>query len=382
MKKRDYYEVLGVSKDASEDDIKMAFRRLAKKYHPDVCKEADAEEKFKEIQEAYAVLSDDTRRKQYDKYGFDAFNNNGGGSYNTGGYDFSNFDFSSIFDDLFGGDETFSNFGGAFSSFSNFGRASSSSRKRKGSDSLVYMNISFMDSILGCKKEIEITTTEKCSECNGEGGHGSKTCEDCHGSGTITKQQSTLFGSFLSKVVCPTCDGTGKTYEKICSKCRGKKVQKVVKEVEVKIPEGVVTGSRLRLPKYGEPSPNGGENGDLYIEFRVQNHEFYERIGNDLFITLPLTITEAIFGCKKDVKTPKQVVTLSVPSGSKPGEKLRIKGKGSKDPNYDSYGDFYVVLDVVIPEKLTREQKTLFEKLQDTNLKDKQIEKFEKFTRS
>ena len=381
MKKRDYYEVLGVSKDASEADIKMAFRRLAKKYHPDVCKEADAEEKFKEIQEAYAVLSDENRRKQYDKFGFEAFNNNGGG-YNTNGYDFSNFDFSSIFDDLFGSDDTFSSFGGAFSSFSNFGRASSSSRKRKGSDSLVYMNISFMDSILGCKKEIEITTTEKCSECNGEGGFGSKTCNECHGSGTITRQQSTLFGSFLSKAVCPTCEGTGKIYEKTCSKCRGKKVQKVVKDVEVKIPEGVVTGSRLRLAKYGEPSTTGGENGDLYIEFRVQSHDFYERIGNDLFITLPLTITEAIFGCKKDIKTPKQVVTVTIPSGSKPGEKLRIKGKGSKDPNYDSYGDFYVVLDVVIPEKLTREQKTLFEKLQDTNLKDKQIEKFEKFTRS
>ena len=155
--------------------------------------------------------------------------------------------------------------------------------------------------------------------------------------------------------------------------CIGKKKYKLTGMID--------TGNQLRLAGKGNASSNG-ENGDLYIEFRVQNHEFYERIGNDLFITLPLTITEAIFGCKKDVKTPKQVVTLSVPSGSKPGEKLRIKGKGSKDPNYDSYGDFYVVLDVVIPEKLTREQKALFEKLQDTNLKDKQIEKFEKFTRS
>lgn len=382
MKKKDYYEVLGVNKDASEADIKMAFRRLAKKYHPDVNKEPDAEEKFKEIQEAYAVLSDENRRKQYDKFGFDAFNSNSGG-YSNGGYDFSDFDFSSIFDDIFGtGDERFSNFGSAFSGFSNFGRSSSSSRKRKGNDSLVYMNISFMDSILGSKKEIEITTTEKCSLCDGEGGFGSKTCEECHGSGTITKQQSTIFGSFLTKTTCDTCGGTGKVYEKLCSKCRGKKVQKVVKNVEVKIPEGVVTGSRIRLPKYGEPSTSGGENGDLYIEFKVQDHEFYERIGNDLYLKLPITITEAVFGCKKDVKTPKQIVSLTIPAGSKSGEKLRIKGKGSKDPSYNVYGDFYIVIDVVIPDKLTREQKLLFEKLKDTDLKDKSIEKYEKFTRS
>lgn len=382
MKKKDYYEVLGVNKDASETDIKMAFRRLAKKYHPDVNKEPDAEEKFKEIQEAYAVLSDENRRKQYDKFGFDAFNSNSGG-YSNGGYDFSDFDFSSIFDDIFGsGDERFSNFGSAFSGFSNFGRSSSSSRKRKGNDSLVYMNISFMDSILGSKKEIEITTTEKCSLCDGEGGFGSKTCEECHGSGTITKQQSTIFGSFLTKTTCDTCGGTGKVYEKLCSKCRGKKVQKVVKNVEVKIPEGVVTGSRIRLPKYGEPSTSGGENGDLYIEFKVQDHEFYERIGNDLYLKLPITITEAVFGCKKDVKTPKQIVSLTIPAGSKSGEKLRIKGKGSKDPSYNVYGDFYIVIDVVIPDKLTREQKLLFEKLKDTDLKDKSIEKYEKFTRS
>lgn len=382
MKKKDYYEVLGVNKDASETDIKMAFRRLAKKYHPDVNKEPDAEEKFKEIQEAYAVLSDENRRKQYDKFGFDAFNNNSGG-YSNGGYDFSDFDFSSIFDDIFGsGDERFSNFGSAFSGFSNFGRSSSSSRKRKGNDSLVYMNISFMDSILGSKKEIEITTTEKCSLCDGEGGFGSKTCEECHGSGTITKQQSTIFGSFLTKTTCDTCGGTGKVYEKLCSKCRGKKIQKVVKNVEVKIPEGVVTGSRIRLPKYGEPSTSGGENGDLYIEFKVQDHEFYERIGNDLYLKLPITITEAVFGCKKDVKTPKQIVSLTIPAGSKSGEKLRIKGKGSKDPSYNVYGDFYIVIDVVIPDKLTREQKLLFEKLKDTDLKDKSIEKYEKFTRS
>ena len=382
MKKKDYYEVLGVNKDASEADIKMAFRRLAKKYHPDVNKEPDAEEKFKEIQEAYAVLSDENRRKQYDKFGFDAFNSTSGG-YSNGGYDFSDFDFSSIFDDIFGtGDERFSNFGSAFSGFGNFGRSSSSSRKRKGNDSLVYMNISFMDSILGSKKEIEITTTEKCSSCDGEGGFGSKTCEECHGSGTITKQQSTIFGSFLTKTTCDTCGGTGKVYEKLCSKCRGKKVQKVVKNVEVKIPEGVVTGSRIRLPKYGEPSTSGGENGDLYIEFKVQDHEFYERVGNDLYLTLPITITEAVFGCKKDVKTPKQIVTLTIPAGSKSGEKLRIKGKGCKDPSYNVYGDFYIVIDVVIPDKLTREQKLLFEKLKDTDLKDKSIEKYEKFTRS
>lgn len=368
MAKRDYYDVLGVSKDASEKDIKMAFRRLAKKYHPDVNKEAGAEEKFKEAQEAYAVLSDEKRRKQYDQFGHAAFENNGAGG--AGGFDFSEFDFSDIFDSIFGHSGA-SSFG-----FSSGGRRN---RKTRGSDSLFVMEIDFMEAALGAVKEIEITTTDECSECHGSGGFGESTCPDCHGSGTITSTQSTLFGSFLTKTTCPTCGGKGVTYDKTCSKCRGKGRTKVTKTIDVKIPEGVDTGNRVRLSGMGEASVNGGPNGDLYIEFKVKEHSFYEREGNDVYITLPITITEAILGCKKDVKLLNSVVTLTIPAGSSSLDKHRIKGKGIKDVNYNIYGDFYVILKVVTPKKLTREQKKLIEKLKDTNLEDKEIERYNKF---
>lgn len=366
MAKRDYYEVLGINKNADEKEIKMAFRRLAKKYHPDVNKESGAEEKFKEIQEAYAVLSDENKRSQYDRFGHSAFEGANGGA---GGFDFSGFDFSDIFDNIFGG-------GGSFSYSS---RGSSTRRKTRGNDSLLVMEISFMEAVLGCVKEVEITTTEKCSECKGKGGFGEHTCEECHGSGTVTGSQNTIFGSFLTKTTCPTCKGEGITYDKVCSKCRGKGRTKVVKEIDVKVPEGVDDGNRIRLSDMGEASPNGGPNGDLYIEFKVSDHEFYERDGNDVYLELPITITEAIMGTKKDVKLLKDIVTLTIPAGSNSGDKHRLRGKGIKDVNYHNHGDFYVILKVITPKKLTREQKKLIEKLNDTNLTDKEIDKYNKF---
>lgn len=375
MDKRDYYEVLGVSKSASQDEIKLAFRRLAKKYHPDVSKEPDAEEKFKEAQEAYAVLSDPEKRKQYDTYGHAAFSgaNGAGGAGGFGGFDFSSFDFSSIFDDLFG----FGGFGGSSSS-----SRTSSRRKRKGSDSLLVMDLTFLEAVLGCKKDIEISTTEDCDACHGKGGTGEKVCDMCHGSGTVTSQQRTLFGSFLTKTTCSKCNGEGHIFENTCPKCRGKGYQKVVKNVTVTVPQGVDTGERIRLSGYGEPSKNGGENGDLYIEFKVASHPFYEREGNDLYIELPITITEAILGCKKDIKLPDSMIALTVPSGSETGDKHRIKGKGIKDVNYNRYGDLYIVIKVITPKKLNREQKDLIERLNKTDLEDKEIAKFRKFVNS
>ena len=373
MAKRDYYEVLGVDKNASEKDIKMAFRRLAKKYHPDVNKEPGAEEKFKEAQEAYAVLSDEGRRKQYDQFGHAAFDNNGaGGAEGFSGFDFSGFDFSDIFDNIF----DFGMGGSSFEFSSSRGR-----RKSKGRDSLLQMDVTFMEAALGSVKEIEITTTDTCGDCDGKGGFGEHTCEDCHGSGTVTGQQSTLFGSFLTKTTCKSCNGEGVTYDKICSKCRGTGRVKRVKDVDVKVPEGIATGNRIRLSKMGEASPNGGENGDLYIEFNVKDHEFYERVGNDVYMELPITITDAILGTKKDVKLLNSVVTLTIPAGTNSGDKHRIKGKGIKDVNYNSYGDFYVIMSVVTPKKISREQKKLIEKLRDTDLSDKKIDKYEKFLR-
>ena len=369
MAKKDYYEVLGVDKNASEQDIKLAFRRLAKKYHPDLNKEADAAEKFKEVQEAYAVLSDEEKRKQYDRFGHAAFeqNNQAGAGGFQQGFDFSSFDFSNVFDDLFG-------FGG-FNGFSSSNRRTAT----KGNDSLVVMNLTFIEAVLGCKKTIEITTTEKCSECSGKGGFGEQTCSVCHGSGTITQEQRTLFGSFLSKQTCDNCDGTGKTYDRVCPKCRGKKATKVVKNLEVTIPTGVDNGTRIRIPGYGEPSQNGGTNGDLYIEFKVKDHEFYKRDGYDLYITLPITITEAILGCKKDVKLPDGKITVTLPAGTDSEEKQRVRGKGIKNSNTGRYGDLYIIIKVVTPKKLSREQKKLIDELSKTDLEDKETTRYQKF---
>ena len=369
MAKKDYYELLGVDRNASESDIKLAFRRLAKKYHPDVNKEPDAEAKFKEVQEAYAVLSDEGRRKQYDQFGHAAFDNNGGGANGSyGGFDFSGFDFGSIFDDLF-------DMGG----FGFGNKSSSRSRSTKGADALVEMDVTFLEAALGCTKQIEITTTDKCEECDGLGGSGEETCDYCHGSGTITEQQRTLFGSFLTKTTCPTCHGSGKTYQKICSSCKGKGYKKVTKNLDVKVPEGVNTGNRIRLSGYGEASKNNGPSGDLYIEFNVLKHDFYEREDNDVYLELPITIKEAILGCKKDIKTLTGLVTLTVPAGSESGDKHRLKNKGIKDVNYSSYGDMYIVIKVVTPKRLSREQKSLIEKLNNNDLSDKEIDKYNNF---
>ncbi len=375
MAKRDYYEVLGVDKNASEKDIKLAFRRLAKKYHPDVNKTPEAEEKFKEAQEAYAVLSDEGRRKQYDQFGHAAFDNNGASGFNGGGFDFSGFDFSDIFENLFGFDDN-----DPFSSFMG-GRKRNRRTKVRGEDRLFVMPLTFMEAVLGTKKEIEITMADECPSCAGKGGKGEKTCDNCHGSGTITSTQNTLFGSFLTKTTCPKCNGEGVTFESTCRTCKGTGKIKNTKEVEVKVPEGVDTGNRIRLSKMGEASPNGGENGDLYIEFEVKEHDFYKRNGNDLYIELPITITEAILGTKKDIKLLDSTVTLTIPSGASTGDKHRLRGKGIKDVNYNRHGDCYVIIKVITPKKLSREQKKLIEKLNSTDLSDKEIDRYNKFVR-
>lgn len=371
MNKKDYYEVLGVSKDADEKEIKSAFRRLAKKYHPDVSKEPDAAEKFKEAQEAYAVLSDPDKRSQYDKYGHAAFDQMNGGA----GFDFSDFDFSDIFSDLFG-----SSFGGGFSSFSGFG-GRSSSRAERGSDRLMRVDLTFEEAVFGCKKEINLDVYEECSECHGKGGKGEKTCSTCHGSGTITREQNTLFGAFMTKTTCPDCKGKGRTYESSCSKCRGTGKVKENKDLEVKIPAGVDTGNRLRLAGKGDTGYNGGPNGDLYLEFKVKEHQFYERDGNDIYLELPLTIPEAVLGCKKDVPTLYGNVRLAIPEGASTGDKHRLKGKGVEDLHSGTKGNMYVVINVVIPSKIDKKQKKLFEELNETDLKTSEFKKIEDFIR-
>lgn len=366
MSKKDYYEVLGVDRSASDKEIKSAFRKLAKKYHPDVSKEADAAEKFKEAQEAYAVLSDEQKRKQYDQFGHAAFDQMNGGA----GFDFSDFDFSDIFSDLFGG---------GFGGFSTFGGRGQSSSVHRGSDKLMRVDLTFEEAVFGCKKNININVYEECTHCNGKGGTGERTCPTCHGKGTITSEQNTLFGSFMTRTTCPECKGKGRTYQSSCSYCRGTGKIRENKDLEVKIPAGVDTGNRLRLKEKGDCGLNGGPNGDLYLEFNVKAHPLYEREENDIYLELPITITDAVLGCKKEIPTLYGNVKLTIPAGASTGDRHRLKEKGIEDLHSGRKGNMYIIINVVIPEKLDRKQKKLFEELSQTDLKTTEFKKIEDY---
>ena len=368
MNKRDYYEVLGVSKTATDDEIKSAFRKLAKKYHPDLNKEPDAEQKFKEVQEAYAVLSDSNKRKQYDQFGHVAFENGGAGG-GFGGFDFSGFDVD--LDDILG-----NMFGSGFG-FSSGSRRRNS--KMRGDDVLYNMNLTFDEAVFGCEKDIKIDTSVTCEDCHGLGGHGEMTCDVCHGSGTITTEQRTILGSFLSKTTCTNCNGTGKIFKSRCTTCNGRGSIKKNRTITVRIPSGIDTGMRLRVSGKGEAGTNGGAPGDLYLEFNVKGHEFFKRDGDDIYLNVPITITDAVLGCKKDIRTLDSIVTLNIKPGTNTNDKQRIKGKGVKNANTGRTGDMYIIFEVVLPDKLSREQKNLFEKLSDTNLENSEYNKFTKF---
>ena len=245
------------------------------------------------------------------------------------------------------------------------------------------MKLSFEEAVFGCKKAIHVDVTEECSECDGKGGFGEQTCDKCHGSGSITSEQHTILGSFLSKTTCPKCGGVGKTYERTCSSCHGSGSVKINKEIDIKVPAGVDTGTRLKLSGKGSGGVNGGANGDLYIEFSVSEHEYFVRDENDIYVEVPITITEAVLGCKKEVPTLFGNVMLTIPAGSESGEKHRIKGKGINNEATRKKGDMYIVLKIVTPKKLTREQKQLLDELSKTNLDDdNDIKSFTKFVRS
>ena len=371
MNKKDYYEVLGVSKDASDTEIKSAFRKLAKKYHPDVSKEENAAEKFKEAQEAYAVLSDKEKRQKYDQFGHSAFDNNGYGGFSG----FEDFDMSDILRDIFGGGFGFSS--GGFSSFG--GSRQSANRATKGPDISVIFEMNFEEAAFGTETKVELNIDDVCDECDGHGGTGIKTCSACGGTGYVKEQQRSLFGAFITQRPCSTCGGTGETYTTKCSNCKGTGKKKVKKNIVVKVPAGVDTGDHLRVPNKGPAGENGGPNGDVYIEIKVNKHPLFKREDEDLFIELPLTITEAVLGCKKEVPTLDGSIILNIPAGSQSGDKHRIKGKGLKSPKGRATGDLYVILDVVIPNKLDRKQKKLFEELESTNLKTSKFDVYEKY---
>lgn len=365
---KDYYDILGVSKDASQDEIKSSYRKLAKKYHPDVSSEKDAEAKFKEIQEAYSVVGDETKRKQYDQYGSSAFDGSaggfGGGFQGFEGFGGAGFDFSDIFDNIFGG---------------GFGGGRSRNGPTRGSDQLMRINLSFEEAVYGTEKEITLEVSDNCSECSGKGGIGEKTCPECHGSGTITQEQRSLFGSFVSQTTCPKCSGKGKVYDNKCKSCGGAGKKTTDKTIVINIPKGVDTGDRLRMSGKGEAGRNGGPNGDLYLEFIVSDHEFYKRDGNDILLKVPITLTEAALGAKIDIPTIYGNVKLTIPSGTNSLDKHRLKGKGVESNG--KKGDMYVIIDVRIPSNLSRKQKKILEELEDTDINDSNIDKFSKFTK-
>lgn len=375
--KRDYYEVLGVSKTATEAEIKSAFRKKAKQYHPDLNKDnPDAAEKFKEVQEAYEVLSDESKRKMYDQYGHAGVNGgaSGFGGFNGAGFSGAEFDFGDIFDSIFGG-------GSGFSGFTNFGGNSGKKRATRGSDVLMHINLTFEEAVYGTEKKINIDVTEECDECHGKGGFEPEECPNCHGSGTVTREQHSILGAFLTKTTCPDCGGVGKKYKRKCSECHGKGKITKNKTLTVNIPAGIDTGNRLRVSGKGNPGTNGGPNGDLYLEFTVEEHDFFIRENDDIYLEVPLTITEAILGAKKEIPTLYGNVKINIPAGTDGGDKQRIKGKGIDNKTNHSKGDMYLIMKVITPKKLSRDQKKLIDELNKTLLEDKELSRFNDFTK-
>lgn len=357
--KKDYYKTLGIDKTASEDEIKSAFRKLAKMYHPDN-KQTGDEAKFKEVGEAYAVLSDKTKRSQYDQFGTADFNNAGGSGFS--GFDAGDIDLDSIIKEFFGD---------SFSSFGSYGRRTSTgTRPRKGSDVKVDLTLTFEEAAFGCQKDITLNLNTKCSHCNGAGGFKETTCNTCKGRGRVLQEQRTIFGYMQTEAICPDCKGSGKTYKERCSVCDGDGLVKERKTITIDVPEGIDNGYELRLSGKGEAGKNGGENGDIYLEFNVKPHHLFERHGDDLYLEVPISLTDAVLGSKIEIPTLSGNVFLEIKPGTQNYTKLKLKGKGIKGPHSIIRGNMYAVINIIIPTKLSRKQKDLFLELEDTDLKD------------
>ncbi|HJJ27825.1 MAG TPA: molecular chaperone DnaJ [Methanocorpusculum sp.] len=348
----DYYDTLGVSRNATQEEIKKAYRNLAKKYHPDVCKEEGAEEKFKGINEAYSVLSDETKRRQYDQLGHENFTNASKGSYSGAGGAGFNADFSGfgdIFDTFFGG-----------------GGRSRNAGPRDGDDMLMRIQITLKDAVFGVQKEIEVTHTESCPVCNGTGSATKKTttCSQCGGSGYIKKVQNSIFGQMVTQAVCPKCGGRGKIPETPCKKCNGTGRAKVKRTVNVNIPAGIDSGMRLRMEGYGEAGDYGAANGDLYIEVYVVANPKFDREGDNLVTQYEITPAQAVLGCEVEIETiDRKKVTLKVPPGIAYGTRLRIPGEGVR--RRGSYGNLLVRIVIATPKKITSAEKELYQKILD-----------------
>ncbi len=351
--KRDYYEVLGLKKGASDDEIKKAFRKLAMKYHPDKNPgDKSAEEKFKEINEAYAVLSDPEKKDKYDRYGHAGVDPNagfGGGGFGGGFGGFGGFE------------DIFDMFGGAFGG--GFGGGRSGSRRngpRKGSDLQKTMTIEFEEAAFGAKKQIRINKFVKCKTCGGSGaepGTSKKQCTRCGGSGEVRTSQRTPLGTFQSVSPCPDCNGTGEINETPCKDCGGSGRVKDNVTISINIPAGVDNDSVIPIKGQGEPGINGGPDGDLYIVINVKPHKLFERRGQDLWLEIPITFDQAALGDEIVVPTLEEKVSYKVPAGTQPGTVFRLKGKGIKSVRSSRKGDLYVKVTLEVPTKLTSKQK-------------------------
>ena len=355
--KRDYYEVLGVDKSVNDEDLKRAYRKLAMQYHPDRNPDnKEAEAKFKEINEAYAVLSDAEKRKKYDTYGHAAFDPAQGG---YGGGDGA-FDFGDIFSSFFGGG--FGGFGG--------GGSSRRSNAVNGDDVLAKVTISFEESIFGCKKEVKFARIEECPECSATGaakGTKPETCSACGGRGRTVVTQQTMFGAMRSERDCSTCRGTGKIIKTPCKNCNGKGYIRITKKIDAAIPEGISSGQRVIFRDQGSVGRNGGYNGDLYVEVNVQAHDIFEREGDNLYCDIPISFAEATLGAEIDVpiiggKTEK----FNVPEGTQSGTQFTLRGKGAPNVNSRRRGNLIFTVNIETPKNLTAEQKKLLQAFADS----------------
>ena len=347
----DYYEILGVSKTASQEEIKQAFRKLARQYHPDVNKDADAEDKFKEINEAYSVVSDPEKRSRYDRFGK-------GGLGDMGGAQDFNVHFEDIFEELFG----FGMGGGRGGSRRN--------APRRGRDLQMATTLTFEEAIFGCEKEIEFERDEVCGTCRGNGaepGTSVKTCQTCGGRGEVRQVRQTFIVQMVETVPCQACNGRGQVIEKACHTCSGRGQERKKLRKSVTIPAGVDNGMQIRLPNEGQPGTNGGPNGNLFIAVDVLPHEYFKRRGEDIILDLDINIAQAVLGADIEVPTvDKKDESLRVPSGTQPGTVFTMRGKGVPRIRHSGRGDQKVIVNIDIPTKLSPEQKALFEDLAKT----------------
>jgi molecular chaperone DnaJ len=353
MAQRDYYDVLGVPRNASTDDIKTAFRKLARQYHPDVSKEPDAEEKFKEINEAYGVLSDPEKRRRYDQFGHAGLGEMGGMP------DYATMDFNDIFEEILGG------FGFGFGNST----GSKARRPHRGRDLQVQVPLTFEEAVFGVDKTIELTRNEVCSTCRGSGaapGTSPQRCQTCGGRGEVRQVRQTIFGSMMQSGPCPTCGGRGEVITSVCPTCRGGGLERKNIRKVVSIPAGVDTGTQIRLAGEGEPGAMGGPQGNLYLVVNVQAHKFFKRRNNDILLNLDINIAQAALGAEVEVPTVDGKDKLRIPAGTQPGKIFTLRGRGVPFLRKSGRGDQMVVINVEIPSRLTREQRDLFEKLAAT----------------